>query len=79
MSSVGVEVGDVMEKVAGEETASVLDSQVGELDGAEVDLGLGLGRLRSGESNERSLSSNVKRKEDTVHECSFCCTCWTDE
>lgn len=83
MSSVGVEVRGVLEKVEGKVAASLLDSQVEELDwskvyGAEVHLEQELASFRADQSSER-LSTDVIRKEDTGHECSFCCSCWTDE
>gem|GEM_PF-6604332 len=31
------------------------------------------------EQPSERLPTDVKRKEDTGHECSFCSTCWTDE
>ena len=79
MSSVGIEVNDVMEKVAGEAPARVLDSRVNKLDGAEVHPVQGYRHYWAEQPGEYSSSSNVNRKEDTGHECSFCCTCWTDE
>jgi hypothetical protein len=79
MSSVGIEVNDVMEKVAGEVPANVLDSRVNKLDRAEVHPVQGFRHYRAEQPSEYSFSSNAKRKEDTGHECSFCCTCWTDE
>ncbi|WP_366290298.1 hypothetical protein [Paenibacillus sp. AN1007] len=79
MSSVGVEVRGSVDKMDGQALVNVLNSLVEKLDGAEADLGPGLSYFRAQQSRERTSSSNVNRKEDTGHECSFCCTCWTDE
>lgn len=41
-----------------------------------------LGREVSGSGTEHlseAVCINVKGKEDAGHECTFCCTCWTDE
>lgn len=78
MSSVGAEVRVVLEKVEGKVAASLLDSQVEELDWSKVHLEQELASFRADQSSER-LSTDVNRKEDTGHECSFCCTCWTDK
>lgn len=70
---------NAVEKVEGEVAASVQDSRVNKLDRAEVHPVQGFRHYRAEQPSEYSFASNVKRKEDTGHECSFCYTCWTDE